>query len=199
MRQGFFSMVQPCAKCRGTGVVIEKPCGSCHGTGSVRKTEKLEVHVPAGVDTGARLRLSGKGNAGRNGGPAGDLYISIAVRPHKLFTRRGNDLFCDVPITFATAALGGTVTVPTITGPTELKVPAGIQHGTQLRMQGKGVPSASGGGRGDEYVRILVEVPVNLTDAQIKKLKEFDELSNSKTHHPRIRSFLEKALKWLKK
>ena len=200
MRQGFFSMVQPCSKCRGTGVVIDKPCGSCHGSGSVRKTEKLEVHIPAGVDTGARLRLSGKGNAGHNGGPAGDLYISLSVRPHKLFARQGNDLFCEVPIPFTTAALGGTVSVPTVTGPEEMKVPAGTQPGTQFRMRGKGVPSARGTGRGDEYVKIQVEVPVNLTSEQTQKLKEFETLCEGKnSQHPRIRSFLEKALKWLKK
>jgi len=153
------------------------------------------VHIPAGVDTGSRLRMSGEGEAGEQGGPAGDLYVRIFVRKHEVFTRDGDDLHCDVPIQFHIAALGGKVQVPTINGKTELTIPAGIQSGTELRMRGKGVPSLiRGRGRGDQYVRVVVEVPTNLDAVQREKLQEFADLCEKDQHvHPRWNAFMKKA------
>ncbi|MDD4540387.1 MAG: molecular chaperone DnaJ, partial [Lentisphaeria bacterium] len=195
MSQGFFSIRQTCSHCQGTGTIIEKPCSECHGQGVVQKTRRLPVHIPAGVDTGSRLRMSGEGEAGEQGGPAGDLYVRIFVRKHEVFTRDGEDLHCDVPIQFHVAALGGKVEVPTINGKTELTIPAGIQSGTELRMRGKGVPSLiRGRGRGDQYVRVIVEVPTNLNAAERQKLQEFAELCDKDQHvHPRWNAFMKKA------
>ena len=195
MSQGFFSIRQTCSQCQGTGTIIEKPCSECHGQGVVQKTRRLPVHIPAGVDTGSRLRMSGEGEAGEQGGPAGDLYVRIFVRKHEVFNRDGEDLHCDVPIQFHVAALGGKVEVPTINGKTELTIPAGIQSGTELRMRGKGVPSLiRGRGRGDQYVRVIVEVPTNLNAAERQKLQEFAELCDKDQHvHPRWNAFMKKA------
>ena len=197
-RQGMFMMSQPCRSCHGTGFIIDKPCRDCHGQGQVEKRKKIEVRIPAGIDTGARLRVSGEGNAGSNGGPAGDLYVGITVRPHNVFQRDGANVFCDVPISFTTAALGGSVTVPTVAGPEEIQVPAGTQSNTRFRLRGKGMPNIRGGNRGDEYVRILVQVPTNLSSEQKRLLQEFAEKSDERRQNPGIKDFLDKAVNWLK-
>lgn len=196
--QGFFTMSQPCRNCRGTGFIIDKPCRDCHGHGAVDKEKKIEVRVPAGIDTGARLRVSGEGNAGENGGPSGDLYVAIGVRPHEIFRRDGLNIFCDVPITFATATLGGKVTVPTVTGPGEITIPAGTQNGTNFRLRGQGMPNINGGSRGDEYVRLLVQVPVNLSSEQKQKLQEFAQGGDEWKQNPKIKEFFDKAGRWIK-
>ncbi len=196
--QGFFSMSQPCRNCHGSGTIIEKPCKQCHGQGNVRTKNQIEVTIPPGVDTGNRLRLPGKGNAGTNGGPAGDLYIAIEVKPHNLFVRQGNDILCEVPISVVTAILGGTIEVPTITGKGELKLPAGVQNGSRFRIKGKGVASARGGGRGDEYVRVIVEIPSDVNSDQKELLRKFAEKTNEKKQYPHIKSFRDKASRWMK-
>ncbi|MFM7707602.1 MAG: molecular chaperone DnaJ, partial [Gammaproteobacteria bacterium] len=159
--QGFFQMQQPCPRCRGTGRIVKNPCDACLGQGRVRRTRTLSVKVPAGVSTGDRIRLSGEGEAGRNGGPAGDLYVEIAVRPHPIFERDGDDLHCEVPLSFATAVLGGSVNVPTLQGEVAIKIPAETQSGRQFRLRDQGVKPVRGGSRGDLYCRVVVETPVN--------------------------------------
>ncbi|MBW7931891.1 MAG: molecular chaperone DnaJ [Gammaproteobacteria bacterium] len=185
--QGFFSIQQTCPSCHGSGQTIEKPCTSCHGHGRVQQKKTLAVKVPAGVDEGDRIRLSGEGEAGQNGGPPGDLYVEIRVRPHAIFERRGADLSCVVPVSFATAALGGSVEVPTLEGEVTLKVPAETQPGKVLRLKGKGVRPVRGGGVGDLYCRLDVEVPVKLTAEQKKQLKAFNDLlaEGGDRHRPR--------------
>jgi len=195
MTQGFFSIRQTCSHCRGAGTILEHPCKDCHGAGTLRKSKKLKITIPPGVDNGSRLRVSGEGNAGERGGPSGDLYVSLRIRNHEIFVRENLDLYCDVPVDFPLAALGGTIDVPTISGKENLKVPAGIQTGTKLRLKGKGVPSLNGRGRGDQYIRIIVEVPTNLNSEQKKKLKEFAD-SCTAAVNPRTQSFLDKAKKF---
>ena len=197
--RGFFSMSQPCGRCRGQGVILEKPCRDCHGSGTVRKTSKLDVHVPAGIDTGNRLRLAGQGAAGVQGGANGDLFVAINVKPSDIFERVNNDLYCNVPVPFITAVLGGTITVPTITGPEDLKIPAGVQNGTRFRMKGKGMPNARGGARGDAYVCVQVEIPSSLTSEQSKKMKEFAELASNSSQYPHQTSFQKKSQRWMRK
>ena len=175
MQQGFFSVQQTCPACRGSGKTIKDPCGDCSGQGRIRENRKLEVNVPAGVDTGDRIRLGGQGEAGRSGGPAGDLYVEIHVRDHKIFERDGADLACEVPVSFVTAALGGTIKVPTLTGEVTLKVPAECQTGKVFRLRGKGVKPVRGGPVGDLFCRAVVETPVKLSDKQKDLLREFDE------------------------
>jgi len=198
--QGFFTVRQTCPKCRGEGVSIQNPCKKCSGEGRIRVDKTLQVHIPPGVDTGSRLRISGEGEAGQRGGPHGDLYVVIHVRQHEIFQREGNDLICDVPIDFPTAAVGGVIEVPTVTGKAKMKIPAGTQNGTILRLRGKGVPSLRGGGRGDQHVRIFVEVPERLNDEQKELLEKFSEtLKNSPDNHPMIDSFLKKAKRFFTK
>ncbi len=175
MQQGFFSVQQTCPACRGNGKTIKDPCGDCSGQGRIRENRKLEVNVPAGVDTGDRIRLGGQGEAGRSGGPAGDLYVEIHVRDHKIFERDGADLACEVPVSFVTAALGGTIKVPTLTGEVTLKVPAECQTGKVFRLRGKGVKPVRGGPVGDLFCRAVVETPVKLSEKQKNLLREFDE------------------------
>jgi len=174
MQQGFFSVQQTCPACRGNGKVIKNPCVDCSGQGRVRKTKNLSVKVPAGVDTGDRIRLGGEGEAGRAGGPAGDLYVEIAVRKHPIFERDGADLACEVPVSFATAALGGNIDVPTLEGQVSLKVPAECQTGKVFRLRGKGVQPVRGGAKGDLFCQVVVETPVNLSDKQKQLLEEFE-------------------------
>ncbi len=162
-----------CEQCRGAGKIIERPCPTCRGAGQVRKTKTLHVKIPAGVDDGSRLRLSGEGEAGVRGGPHGDLYVYIVVRPHKLFVRDGNDVMCDMEISFAQAALGDAIEVPTLDGTASLKVPEGTQAGTVFRIKGKGIPFLNGSGRGDQHVRVKVVTPTKLTDKQKELLREF--------------------------
>ncbi|OGV72891.1 MAG: molecular chaperone DnaJ [Lentisphaerae bacterium RIFOXYB12_FULL_65_16] len=192
MTQGFFSVRTPCPRCGGAGETVESPCTQCHGEGRLRKKKTIQLHIPAGVDTGSRLRISGEGEAGRRGGPTGDLYVVIHVREHDLFVREGEDLLCEVPISFHVAAMGGTVKVPTVAGPAELQVPAGTQSGTVLRLRGKGIPSLRGHGRGDQHVRIIVEVPTELSAEQKGKLEEFAEACDERVY-PRRKTFMKKA------
>ena len=169
--QGFFQMQQPCSRCRGTGRIVKNPCDTCLGQGRVRRTRTLSVKVPAGVSTGDRIRLSGEGEAGRNGGPAGDLYVEIAVRAHPIFEREGDDLTCEVPVSFATATLGGSVKVPTLQGEVSIKVPSGTQSGRVFRLRDQGVKPVRGGARGDLYCRVVVETPVDLSAEQRELLQ----------------------------
>lgn len=193
MQQGFFSIQQACPACKGSGKVITDPCGSCHGAGRVRKTDTLSVKVPAGVDDGDRIRLSGKGEAGRNGGPSGDLYVEIRVNPHKLFERDGAELACEVPLSFATATLGGDVELPTLDGHVSLKIPAGTQSGKTFRLRGKGVITVRDPRKGDLFARVLVETPVNLTAEQKSVLERFDQSlrAGGDKHNPRAGGWLD--------
>ncbi|MBO8136724.1 MAG: molecular chaperone DnaJ [Desulfotomaculum sp.] len=190
---GRIVQTRTCANCRGTGKVIEKLCPTCGGSGQVRRTRSIHVKIPAGVDNGSRIRLSGEGEHGLRGGPPGDLYIFISVRPHKIFKREGNDVYCEVSINFAQAALGDEITVPTLEGEAELKIPAGTQSGTIFRIRGKGVPYVNGGGRGDQHVRVKVVTPTKLTEKQKELLKEFIKLSGEKVPKGAEKGFFEKV------
>jgi len=189
--QGFFQLQQPCPKCRGAGTVIKNPCDSCLGQGRVRRAKRLAVKVPAGVDTGDRIRLSGEGESGRNGGPSGDLYVEVHVREHDIFDREGADLLCEVPVSFATAVLGGSIDVPTLDGHVALKVPTETQSGTQFRLRGKGVKPVRGGPHGDLFCTVVVETPVNLSGEQREMLRKFEETlkKDASKHAPRGESF----------
>jgi molecular chaperone DnaJ len=191
--QGFFQMQQPCSRCRGTGRIVKNPCETCLGQGRVRRTRTLSVKVPAGVSTGDRIRLSGEGEAGRNGGPAGDLYVEIAVRAHPIFEREGDDLTCEVPVSFATATLGGSVKVPTLQGEVSIKVPSGTQSGRVFRLRDQGVKPVRGGARGDLYCRVVVETPVDLSAEQRELLTKFDQSlrGDGRAHTPREEGFFE--------
>jgi len=175
MQQGFFSVQQTCPTCHGKGTVIKDPCGSCHGQGRVQEHKTLSVKIPAGVDTGDRIRLSGEGEAGENGGPPGDLYVQVNVKQHDIFTREGEHLFCEVPIPFTVAALGGEMEVPTLNGKVKLKIPEGTQTGKMFRMRGKGVKPIRGTTAGDLLCRVVVETPVKLTENQKDLLRQFEE------------------------
>lgn len=190
-RQGFFSIQQTCPRCRGTGKVIADPCGSCHGQGRINEQKTLSVKVPPGVDTGDRIRLSGQGEAGVNGGPAGDLYVQVNVREHPIFTREGSNLYCEVPISFVDATLGGELEVPTLDGRVTLKIPEATQTGKLFRLRGKGVnvTEVRGGGVGDLYCRVVVETPVNLSKRQKELLREFDGQSSEKNSPKRTNWF----------
>ncbi len=191
--QGFFQLQQPCSRCRGTGRIVKNPCDTCLGQGRIRRTRKLSVKVPAGVSTGDRIRLGGEGEAGRNGGPPGDLYIEMNVKPHAIFEREGDDLSCEVPVSFATAVLGGAVNVPTLEGEVSLKIPAETQSGRVFRLRDKGVKPVRGGERGDLFCRVVVETPVNLSAEQRELLKKFDQSlrSDGRGHTPREEGFFE--------
>ena len=193
MQQGFFSIQQSCPACKGAGTVITNPCSNCHGRGRTSKTKKLSVRVPQGVENGDRIRLSGEGEAGRNGGPPGDLYVEVRVNPHKIFHREGADLSCEVPISFATAALGGEVELPTLDGNVALKIPVGTQSGKNFRLRGKGVTTVRDRRQGDLFARISIETPVNLTTEQVAFLRSFDDSVNAggDTHSPRARGWLD--------
>ncbi len=197
MQQGFFSLQQTCPRCHGSGKIITDPCNSCHGEGRIQKQKTLSVKVPPGVDTGDRIRLSGEGEAGENGGPPGDLYVQIAVREHPIFKRDGSDLFCEVPVSFATAALGGELEVPTLDGKVKLKVPAESQSGKMFRLRGKGVKSVRGSHVGDLMCKLIVETPVNLSSKQKELLREFDDsLQGNGKHSPRYTSWLDGVKKF---
>lgn len=192
MRQGFFSVQQPCPTCHGRGKVIKDPCNKCHGHGRVERYKTLSVKIPAGVDTGDRVRLSGEGEAGENGAPSGDLFVQVHVLPHNIFERDGNNLHCEVPINFADAALGGEIEVPTLDGRVKLKIPAETQTGKIFRMKGKGVKSVRGGLQGDLMCHIVVETPVKLNEKQKALLQEFGESLGGKggeKNSPRSKSF----------
>lgn len=192
---GIIVFTQTCPTCGGAGQRIEKPCTACRGEGRVPKTSKINVRIPAGVDSGSRLRSSGNGEAGLSGGQAGDLYIVITVKDHELFERHGDDLFCEIPIKFTLASLGGTIEVPTLFGKGSLKLPAGTQSGTTFRLRGKGMPQLRGGGQGDQLVRVNVEVPTSMTSEQRKALEEFARVCGD-ADHPVAKSWFEKAKKF---
>jgi molecular chaperone DnaJ len=191
-RQGIFSIQQTCPRCRGQGKVISDPCETCHGQGRTQEQKTLSVKVPAGVDTGDRIRLAGQGEAGTRGGPPGDLYVQVEVREHDIFTRHGEHLFCEVPISFIDAALGGELEVPTLDGRVNLKIPAETQTGKRFRLRGKGVDVSQvrGGGVGDLYCDIVVETPVNLSERQKELLREFAGESSEK-NRPQQHSWFE--------
>jgi molecular chaperone DnaJ len=192
MQQGFFSVQQTCPNCRGKGKMIADPCGKCYGRGVVEETKTLSVKVPPGVDTGDRIRLAGEGEAGPSGGPPGDLYVQVSVREHPIFERDGKHLYCEVPISFADAALGGELEVPTLEGRVKLKIPAETQTGKLFRLRGKGVTPVRGGGPGDLLCRVVVETPVNLTRRQKELLKELQQtLEGDGSQSPRKGSWFE--------
>ena len=193
---GIITFTQTCPSCAGAGSKVEKPCTACRGEGRVAKSTKLNVRIPPGVDTGSRLRSSGNGEAGMAGGNAGDLYIVLAVKEHELFERQGEDLFCEIPIKFTLATLGGPIEVPTLFGKGSLKIPVGTQSGTTFRLRDKGMPSLRGGKQGDQLVRVQVEVPQSLTAEQRKILEDFARVSGDAAE-PTSKSFFEKAKKWL--
>ncbi|KAB7627908.1 molecular chaperone DnaJ [Alkalilimnicola sp. S0819] len=193
IQQGFFSVQQTCPRCHGEGRVITDPCRSCHGRGRVEERKTLSVKIPAGVDSGDRIRLSGEGESGENGGPPGDLYVQVAVREHAIFKRDGANLRCEVPINMVVAALGGELDVPTLDGRVSLKIPAGTQSGKVFRVRGKGVSPVRGGGPGDLLVRVNVETPVNLTREQSELLEKLGETldAGAGRHTPEASSWLD--------
>lgn len=187
-QQGFFTVERTCPTCNGLGQIIKNPCRVCGGSGRVEKDRALSVNIPAGVETGTRIRLSGEGEAGMRGGPAGDLYIFIEVAEHTLFQRDGTNLFCRVPVSMASAALGGSIEVPTIDGGRgRVQIPAGSQSGRQMRLRNKGMPALRGAGAGDMFIELAVETPVNLTARQKELLQEFEDLSEH--NNPESSSF----------
>ena len=190
--RGIFSIAQTCPQCQGAGRVVDKPCKNCHGTGRRDHTSHIKLRIPPGVDTGSRLRSAGNGEAGLRGGPPGDLYVVLHIRAHELFQRDGDDLLCEVPVSFVQAALGTEIEVPTLNGKALLKIPAGTQPGAMFRLKGKGVKNLQGYGHGDLHVRIDVEVPTQLTAVQRAKLQEFADLCSGK-ENPKSQSFFEKA------
>ena len=201
VQQGFFSIQQACPACKGAGTTIQTPCKECAGRGRVRKVKTLAVKVPAGVDSGDRIRLAGEGEAGRNGGPPGDLYVDIMVRVHPIFERDGQNLRCEVPISFAGAALGSSVEVPTLDGQVMLKIPPETQSGRVFRLRGKGVRSVRASGLGDLFCRVQVETPVKLTDEQQEMLQSFDAAirAGGDRHNPRSRSWLDSVKAFFEK
>ncbi|MEQ1968004.1 molecular chaperone DnaJ [Xenorhabdus nematophila] len=199
MRQGFFAVQQPCPQCHGRGKIIKDPCGKCHGHGRVEKYKTLSVKIPAGVDTGDRIRLGGEGEAGEHGAPAGDLYVQVQVKTHHIFERDGSNLYCEVPINFATAALGGEIEVPTLDGRVSLKIPAETQTAKLFRMKGKGVKSVRGGAQGDLLCRVVVETPVKLNEEQKELMRKLGESFGGKSgenNSPRSKSFLDGVKKF---
>ncbi len=187
-QQGFFTVERTCPTCSGRGQIIKNPCGSCAGAGRVRQERTLNVNIPAGVETGTRIRLAGEGEAGLRGGPTGDLYIFIEVEPHAIFEREGQNLFCRIPVAMVTASLGGEIEAPTLDGGrTRVKVPAGVASGKQLRLRGKGMPALRGAGAGDLYIELSVETPVNLTQRQRELLREFEDAG--KDNNPALADF----------
>ena len=199
-QQSFFGQVQnvqTCPECGGTGKVIKDPCPDCKGQGQIRRTKKLEVSVPAGIDDGQTFVLRGQGDQGINGGPAGDVNITVSVRPDPLFERDGYDVWCDIPITFTQAALGDEIVVPTIDGKVKWSLPAGTQPGTTFRLRGKGIPSVNGRGRGDQYVTVNVQVPTGLTHEQKEALRAYGEAMGELSPGPMegVKSFFDKKKK----
>jgi molecular chaperone DnaJ len=190
--RGFFTVASTCPRCNGTGQILNNPCKRCGGEGRVQHRTKLNVRIPAGIEDGSRLRSSGHGEAGMRSGAAGDLYVVIHVRAHDIFSRHGDDLLCEIPISFPIAALGGEIDMPTLTGMARLKIPDGTQSGALLRLRGKGMPNVHGQGHGDQHVRVIIETPARLSRAQREKLEEFGALPSDDSY-PQLKSFLEKA------
>ncbi len=201
MQQGFFSIQQTCPACKGAGTTISDPCDDCQGRGRVRRTRTLAVKVPPGVDDGDRIRLSGEGEVGRNGGPAGDLYVEIRVNPHKLFEREGSNLSCEVPVSIATATLGGEVELPTLDGNVALKIPSGTQSGKVFRLRGKGVRTVRDARPGDLFAAVAVETPVHLTAEQKALLESFDASlqSGGDRHSPRAGGWLDSVKRFFER
>ena len=194
---GMFQTQAACPNCRGTGKIIRKPCKKCSGTGKTRNSRTLKVKIPAGIDDGQSIQLRGQGNAGSNGGPSGDIIVTIGIRPHPIFTRDGNNVICEIPISFPQAALGDTLQVPTIDGKVEYTIPEGTQTGTVFRLRGKGIQNVNGRGRGDQYVRVNIEVPTRLTEHQKKLLRDF-ESSTTDENQAQRKSFWDKVKDVLK-
>lgn len=195
MQQGFFSIQQTCPRCHGTGKMVASPCGTCSGSGRIKKHKTLAVKIPAGVDEGDRIRLSGEGEAGVNGGPSGDLYVVMQIKPHNVFTRDHNDLHCEMPVSFTTAALGGEIEIPTLDGYAKIKIPAETQTGKIFRLRGKGIKGVRSSTHGDLQCHVVVETPVSLTSRQKELLQEFEAISNkdSARHNPRANSWMDKV------
>lgn len=193
IQQGIFSIQQPCPQCRGSGRIVGSPCRDCQGQGRVQREKTLSVRIPAGVDTGDRIRVAGEGEAGQNGAPPGDLYVQVKVRPHELFEREGSNLICQMPVAFVTAALGGEIEVPTLDGRVSLKIPEGTQSGRVFRLRGKGIRSVHGGGPGDLMVMVQVETPIKLNEEQRELLRRFEASleAGGDRHSPRTRSWLD--------
>lgn len=198
MQQGFFALQQPCPRCHGTGKLIQNPCATCHGKGRVQEHKTLSVKIPAGVDTGDRIRLSGEGEAGEQGGAPGDLYVQVNVREHPIFKREDSNLYCEMPISFITATLGGELDIPTLDGRVKLKIPSETQTGKVFKLRGKGVRSVRGGAIGDLLCRVVVETPVNLGSAQKALLKEFEDSlqAGGTRHNPQASSWLDGVKKF---
>ena len=195
MRQGFFSVQQTCPQCHGSGKIIPEPCPTCHGQGKIKNTKTLEVKIPAGIDDGMRIRSTGNGEPGTNGGPPGDLYIEIRLKKHELFEREGDDLHCVVPVSMTTAALGGEINVPTLKGAAAIDIPEGTQSGKQFRLRGKGIKGVRASYPGDLYCHVRVETPVKLTEHQRKLVKELDESlkKGGNKHSPTDKGWFDKA------
>ncbi|WP_423187310.1 molecular chaperone DnaJ [Alishewanella sp. d11] len=199
MRQGFFAVQQTCPTCNGRGKIIPEPCTKCHGEGRIEKTKTLAVKIPAGVDTGDRIRLTGEGEAGMHGAPAGDLYVQVSVKAHPIFQRDGNNLYCEVPMSFATAALGGEIDVPTLDGRVKLKIPAETQTDKMFRLRGKGVQSVRGGGVGDLVCKVVIETPVKLSERQKDLLRQLDDSMTGESeamHRPKSKGFFDGVKKF---
>ena len=194
IRQAIFQLQQTCPHCQGSGQIIKEPCIKCRGAGRVKTNRTLEVSIPAGIDNGQAIRLTGQGEAGTHGAPSGDLLVFVHIKPHDIFERDGRDLHCELPISFTTAALGGEVEVPTLNGKAKTTIPAGTQNGRRLRLRGKGITSIRGGLQGDLYCHITVETPVNLTERQKELLLEFEKISTGldRPQNPHQRSFMDK-------
>lgn len=195
MQQGFFSIQQTCPRCHGSGKIISSPCSSCHGAGRIKQHKTLSVKIPAGVDNDDRIRLSGEGEHGMNGGPAGDLYVVIHISPHAVFQRDHNDLHCEMPISFAVAALGGEIEIPTLDGSARIKIPPETQSGKIFRLRGKGIKGVRSSSHGDLHCHVMVETPANLTERQKELLREFEDINekDSARHSPRAKSWMDKV------
>jgi molecular chaperone DnaJ len=195
MQQGFFSIQQTCPKCHGNGKVITDPCSPCGGQGRIKRNKTLEVKIPVGIDSGMRIRSSGNGEPGTNGGPPGDLYVEIHIKPHKVFSREGDDLHCEMPISFVKATLGGEIEVPTLSGKVSFTIPEGTQSGKVFRLKGKGIKGVRSGFAGDLFCHVQIETPVKLTDKQKDLLKEFERLTieGGAKHNPQSKSWMDKV------
>ena len=195
LRQGFFSIQQTCPHCQGTGKIIPEPCTTCNGAGKIKKQKTLEVKIPAGINEGMRIRSAGNGEPGQNGGPPGDLYIEIRVKQHEIFERDGDDLHCTVPVGLTTAALGGSIEVPTLGSKAEIELPEGTQHGKTFRLRGKGIKGLRSSYPGDLYCHVAVETPVKITEHQRKLLKELDDSfrKGGERHSPNAKSWTDRV------
>jgi molecular chaperone DnaJ len=195
VQQGFFSIQQTCPRCHGTGKIIPEPCKTCDGAGRVKRQKTLSVKIPAGVDEGDRIRLSGEGEPGMNGGPAGDLYVQMSIKAHPVFQREADDLHCEMPISFVTAAMGGEIEIPTLEGAAQIKIPAETQSGKTFRLRGKGIKGVRSSVPGDLYCHVMIETPINLTSRQKELLREFEDINqkDADRHNPRAKSWMDKV------